>query len=158
MAPTDAAGHRSGGYASLIWAVLGLAVSTYLTIEHYSTAAILACPESATINCAKVTTSQWSHVLGIPVALLGLCYYVVMVALCSPPAWRVVALDRVRVVACGLGVVSILYLIWVELFRVDAICIWCTAVHICTVAMLTAVLWRTALLSGAQSLSEPPAP
>jgi uncharacterized membrane protein len=138
---------RSGGYASLIWAVLGLAISAYLTVEHFSASTILACPESKTINCAKVTTSQWSHIFGIPVALLGLCYFVVMVALCVPPAWRIPALDRIRVGAVAVGAVSVLYLLWAELFRVDAICLWCTGVHICTIGLLTAVLWRTALLS-----------
>jgi uncharacterized membrane protein len=127
--------------------VLGLVVAGYLTVEHFSSSATLACPESATINCAKVTTSQWSHVLGIPVALLGLLYFVGMLALCCPPAWRIVALDRVRIAAAALGVLSVLYLIWIELFRVDAICIWCTAVHICTLGLFGAVLWRTSVLS-----------
>ena len=33
---------------------------------------------------------------------------------------------------------------WVELFRVNALCLWCTAVHVCTLALLGTVLWRTA--------------
>ena len=41
---------------------------------------------------------------------------------------------------------SALYLVWIELFRVDAICLWCTAVHVCTLALLATVLWSTATL------------
>jgi uncharacterized membrane protein len=41
------------------------------------------------------------------------------------------------------GVLTALYLLWVELFRVDAICLWCTAVHLCTLVLLGAVLWTT---------------
>jgi uncharacterized membrane protein len=134
---------RRGGYAALVWSILGLLDSVYLTIEHFSSQAILACPESSTINCAKVTTSKWSHVLGIPVAVLGLVYFVAMVAICSPPAWRVAALTWVRVAAAGVGALSVIYLIYIELFRVDAICIWCTGVHICTIAALAAILWQT---------------
>ena len=53
------------------------------------------------------------------------------------------------IAGAGLGVLSALYLVFIELFRVDAVCIWCTGVHICTVALLVAILWRTSLLSSA---------
>jgi uncharacterized membrane protein len=33
--------------------------------------------------------------------------------------------------------------VWVELFRVDAICLWCTVVHVSSVVLLGAVLWTT---------------
>lgn len=134
---------QASGYASLVLAGIGLLVSLYLTIEHFSASKTLACPESSTINCAKVTTSKWSHVVGIPVAVLGLAYFVVLVAICTPPAWRVAALTWIRVAAVVVGAVSVIYLVWIELFRVDAVCIWCTAVHLVTVALLATVLWRT---------------
>jgi uncharacterized membrane protein len=127
--------------ASLAVALLGLAVSTYLTIEHFTSALSLACPESATINCQKVTTSKWSHVAGIPVAVLGLIFFLVLVGLFSPPAWRIRSLDLIRVAVTGIGVLSALYLVWVELFRVDAICLWCTAVHACTLVLFGLALW-----------------
>jgi uncharacterized membrane protein len=129
--------------ASLVIALVGLAISAYLTVEHFTSPAVLACPEGATVNCVKVTTSPWSEVLGIPVALLGLAYFVVMSALLTPAAWRRRALDPVRIAGAAAGVVMILYLIWAELFRVNAICLWCTAVHLCTLALLATVLWRT---------------
>jgi uncharacterized membrane protein len=135
---------RRPSYPALVFALLGLAASTYLTIEHYTAAAILACPENATINCAKVTTSKWSHIGGIPVALLGLIYFVGLVALCTPMAWRIPALDRWRLLAVGVGAASVVYLVYIELFQVDAICLWCTAVHICTIAVLASVLVHNA--------------
>jgi uncharacterized membrane protein len=131
---------RGSGWAALAFAVVGLAASAYLTIEHYTAAVVLACPENATINCAKVTTSKWSHVLGIPVALLGLAYFVALVALCLPAAWRLAPLSRWRIAAVGLGAVSVVYLVYIELFQVDAICLWCTAVHIATIGLLASVL------------------
>jgi uncharacterized membrane protein len=135
---------RRPGYVSLLFAVLGLAASAYLTVEHFSASTVLACPETATINCTKVTTSKWSHVLGIPVALLGLLYFVALVALCLPVAWRIAALDRWRLVAVGVGAISVIYLVYIELFQVDAICLWCTAVHVCTIALLACVLLHDA--------------
>ena len=136
--------------ASLVFALIGLGISVYLTVEHYTASTLLACPESATINCAKVTTSKWSEIAGIPVAVLGLAYFVVMTALLVPAAWRRRALDPVRIVAAALGAVMVVYLVYIELFRVDAICLWCTGVHVCTVLMLGAVLWRTSVIDSAE--------
>jgi len=132
------------GLASLLIAIVGLGVSVYLTVEHYTASTTLACPENAVLNCQKVTTSKWSHVGPIPVAVLGLVYFVVMAALCLPAAWRLRALLTARVAAAGLGVAVALVLVWIELFKVDAICLYCTAVHVCSLLLLGAVLWTTA--------------
>jgi uncharacterized membrane protein len=126
---------------AFVVALLGLAIAAYLTIEHYNASTTLACPETGAINCAKVTTSSWSHIGSMPVAVLGLLFFAGMTLLCSPPAWRHRSLDPIRVVGATVGVASALYLIWVELFRVDAICLWCTAVHVCTLLLLALVLW-----------------
>lgn len=127
--------------ASLVIALIGLAVSVYLTVEHYTSSTSLACPESATINCAKVTTSAWSHVGAVPVAVLGVAFFAAMAVLCTPPLWRVRALRTLRVAGAVAGVLVALYLVWVELYRVDAICLWCTAAHLCSLALLGTVLW-----------------
>lgn len=129
---------------SLVVAAVGVLVSGYLTVEHFTTPALLACPEGATINCAKVTSSPWSHVAGVPVAVLGLVFFVVMAVLVSPRLWGRPRLDPVRVLGAVAGVVMALYLVWVELFRVDAICLWCTGAHVCAIALLGTVLWRVA--------------
>jgi uncharacterized membrane protein len=151
MPRADTAPARTGGVTALVVALIGLAISAYLTIEHYSSSTSLACPESATINCQKVTTSPWSHVGPAPVAVLGLAFFVAMSVLCTAPAWRLRSLDALRVAAATVGVLTALYLLWVELFRVDAICLWCTAVHLCALALLGAVLWTTSSARATQS-------
>ena len=137
---------RRTGLGSLLVAVAGLAVSAYLTVEHFTAGTTFACPDTGAINCQKVTTSAWSHIGPIPVVLLGLVFFAVMAALCSPPAWRVRSLVPVRVAGAVVGVLTAVGLIWIELFRVDAICLWCTAVHVCTLALLATVLWTTTTL------------
>ena len=129
--------------ASFVIALLGLAVSVYLTVEHFTSSATLACPETGTINCQKVTTSSWSHIGPVPVAVLGLVFFVAMAALCSPPAWRRPVLSPLRLAGAVVGVLAALGLVWVELFQVDAICLWCTAVHVCALALLVTVLWAS---------------
>lgn len=138
VAPTSRA-----GAASFVIALLGLGIAAYLTVEHYSASATLACPETGAINCTKVTTSSWSHVGPVPVAVLGLVFFTAMAILCSPPAWRSRVLDPLRVAGAGVGMASALYLVWAELFRIDAICLWCTAVHVCTLLLLGCVIWAT---------------
>ena len=130
-------------YLALALSLIGLGISIYLTYEHYTGNKTLACSENATINCAKVTTSQWSHVGPIPVAVFGLIFFFGMTLLCLPWTWRVPVLDPLRLLGVAVGVLSALYLVWVELFRVDAICLWCTGVHVVTLLLLGAVLWTT---------------
>lgn len=145
MAKPDS-GPARVGLVSFAIASVGLVISVYLTIAHFNSGTTLACPESATINCQKVTTSPWSYVGPIPVAVLGVVFFLAMAVLCSPPAWRDRRADLLRIAGAAVGVLSALYLVWAELFRVDAICLWCTAVHLCSLALLGAVLWTTSEL------------
>jgi uncharacterized membrane protein len=55
--------------------VLGLAVSGYLSYEHHMSSTTLSRPDTATINCVKVTTSSYSSLLGMPVSDLGLAFF-----------------------------------------------------------------------------------
>jgi uncharacterized membrane protein len=133
-------------FATLAAAVLGLLDAAYLTFEHYSASTTLACSDTGAINCLKVTTSSYSKVAGVPVALLGLLFFVAMTALCLPVAWRSANrnLRRVRLAAAAVGMLSVIYLVWVELFKVDAICLWCTGVHVLTFVLFALVVMDAA--------------
>jgi uncharacterized membrane protein len=63
-----------------------------------------------------------------------------MTLLATPPAWRYPALHRVRIAGVVSGAAAVLYLVYTELFTLDAICLWCTGVHLVTVALVFAVL------------------
>jgi uncharacterized membrane protein len=88
-------------------------------------------------NCEKVTQSPQSEILGIPVAMLGLAFFVPMLLLCLPPAWRSanrwIHIARLALSATGIGM--IIYLISAELFIIKAICLWCSSVHIVTLIL-----------------------
>jgi uncharacterized membrane protein len=129
---------------SLVLSVLGLAVSVYLTVEHYTSSTTLACPDTGALNCLKVTTSEQSAVFGVPVALLGLLYFSVMVVLSL--LWRTtrreVRLGRLAFTA--VGVLFVAWLVYAELFTLDAICLWCTAVHVLAVGLFAVTALGTA--------------
>jgi uncharacterized membrane protein len=137
---------RPGGLrlAALVLAVLGLGIAGYLTYVHYSGATPV-CEISH--GCEKVQTSEWSKLAGVPVALLGLLFFVAMTALCTPWAWRAASgwVSRTRLAGAGAGVAMVLYLVWAELFRIDAICLWCTVVHGATVALFGVLVLGSAL-------------
>ena len=120
----------------------GLAVAIYLTIAEYTAASILACPANGTVNCERVLSSSSSKILGIPVSVLGLVFFVGMAALTWPPAWRAAdrRIARLRLWASVAGIAFVLYLVYEELFAIGAICLWCTAVHLITFALFVIIL------------------
>jgi uncharacterized membrane protein len=133
---------------SFVLALGGLGISVYLTIEHFTGNTTLACSANSTFNCEAVTSSAQSMVFGVfPVAVLGLAFFVFMVPLTTPMAWRSarreIALARLGSVIVGVG--FILYLIYVELLQVRLICLWCTGVHIITFLLFVLVAFATAV-------------
>ncbi len=132
--------------STMLLAAAGLAVAGYLTVEHYTSSTTLACPETGVINCQKVTTSAQSAVFGIPVAPLGAVFFAVMLAAGTPAAWRaahpLLRWGRPALALAGVGMV--LYLVYAELFILDAICLWCTAVHVLALALFAVVGFGTA--------------
>ncbi len=124
-------------------AIAGLGVSTYLTITHYDSSVPLVCSDKGLVNCALVTSSPESMVFGVfPVAVLGLAFFVFMTAATSPWAWRLKfpALTWIRLASVIVGIGFVLYLVYTELFTLNAICLWCTSVHVLTFLMFVVVV------------------
>ena len=98
------------------------------------------------MNCLQVTTSAQSKVFGIPVALLGLVYFVAMLPACLPAAWRSRSpwLRNGRIAAGIVGIGFVFYLLYAELFTIGKICLYCTGVHVVTVALFAVVLFGQA--------------
>jgi len=132
---------RWWAYAALVLSLAGFGDAFYLTIEHFN-GAIPICSASGVVDCAKVTTSPQSYVFHVPVALLGLLFFSAMVVVNLPPLWRTphrwVAWLRFAMVTTGLGMV--IYLVSAEVFTIKAICLWCTGVHVITVALFVLVV------------------
>jgi uncharacterized membrane protein len=132
--------------SGLLVSLLGLGVAAYLTYDHFSNTAPAACPDTGTINCLKVTTSSYSVILGVPVAVLGLVFFLVMIGLQLPRMWAShdVRIRRVRMAWAGIGMVTALWLVYAELFRINAICLYCTSVHILTLIVFATTAIATA--------------
>ena len=105
--------------------VAGIAVSGYLTVLHYIGFAP-ACPAMGPINCEAVLTSSYATIAGssVPTSALGLVWFVVSAVLWARPfGWP-------QLVWSVVGILSVLYLVFIEIVRLGAICLWCTAAHL----------------------------
>lgn len=132
----------------LIISFLGILDGIDLTIAHYSTPAVLACPDTGFINCAKVTTSSYSQIHGIPVALLGLIFFVIMFILQLPMMWNSASalIKYGRLAFSIIGLLSVFWFVYVEFHKLHAICLYCTGVHIMTFAIFVVTLIGTSII------------
>ena len=106
-------------------ALVGLAISAYLTWVHYAGIEPVC---SGISDCERVQSSDYAELVGIPVAVIGVVGYA-----------AVLASLRMRVEATALlaylGLAFSAYLTWAEVFRIEAICQWCVASAIVTLAI-----------------------
>ena len=134
---------------TLVLAVIGLAISAYETYAHFNGNRLAGCPTgSGTFNCSAVITSSESMVFGVlPVAILGLAFYVVAVPLFSPWGWRAEwrQVHQLRLASMIVGMGFVMYLIYAEL-QIGSICEYCTGVHVVTfllfcITVFSAAIW-----------------
>jgi len=123
-------------------ALAGTGVSLYLTIAHYGDPDLLVCSDTGTVNCGAVTSSEASLLFGIPVALLGLLWFMAVTVLCLPIAWRAAnrLVHQARLLALVAGMGFVLWLIYAELIIVGAICLWCTVAHVVAFGLFVVVV------------------
>ena len=130
-------------WAVFVLSLAGIAAAAYLFYAHLTDPAVLACPENATINCAKVTTSAQSRFLGIPVSFLGLSFFIVYAVVNYPRFFASRILSILRLVMAIGSMIFVLWLVCAELLIVNAICLWCSAVHIITLVSFLLVIYAT---------------
>lgn len=103
-----------------VLALAGTGIAAYLTYTKYADATI-AC---ATGGCETVQDSEYAEILGLPVPVLGLVGYLAIFA----TAWFAGESARVAGAALALGGLAFsVYLIFVQVFAIEAFCQWCLA-------------------------------
>ena len=153
----------AGLRASLPWLALallslpGMGASAYLTYSHYADEATVC---AGVGSCELVQTSEYSLVAGVPVALMGLAYFVAVALLASARLLRVsLALDWATPAAFTMaigGTAFVGYLTAVELFVLEAICPWCVSVAVMTVISLGLIIWARFAEGSEEAGLEPP--
>ena len=119
--------------------VAGVAVSIYLTVLHFIGFAP-ACPATGPVNCEAVLSSPYAVIAGttVPTSAAGIAWFAVSAVLWAR------GFGRVLLAWSALGLVTVLYLVFVEIVRIGAICLWCTAAHVLVVAVLliAVTMWQ----------------
>jgi uncharacterized membrane protein len=144
---------------SALLALVGLFVATYLTMYKTGMIGEITCSIG---SCETVNTSRWSTFLGLPVAAWGLGFYITALTVAivgSSDRWadeRGPALLMVGL--SGWGVLFSLWLTYLELFVIHAICMWCViSAIIVTLIFITSVLdLREHAKEGSVALDAPP--
>ena len=133
---------RSLRLAAGLVAVAGLGVAGYLTWVHFDDAALV-CVAGG--GCETVQESEYAEVAGVPVALLGLGAYAVLLGLL---VWDAPTARLGAAMLALVGLVFSMYLLALQLFVIDAVCVWCL-VNDVVIAPLLAVLTGLRLRSWA---------
>ena len=108
-----------------IVALIGLGIATYLTVVHYTGGASVC---AIAHGCETVQHSSYAKLGGVPVALLGLLGYVgILVSLFRDDEAGRTATAFLSLLGFGFSA----WLTYVEVGKLDAICIWCVGSAIC---------------------------
>jgi len=107
-------------------ALAGVFIALYLTLYKLGYIGTLAC---AVGSCETVQTSKWATFLGYPVGAWGVAYYIGVLALAIAGLTGRFAdsrrLSEILVAVTTIGLVFSLWLTYLELFVIHAICQWC---------------------------------
>ena len=122
--------------------LVGAGIAAYLTTVHYAHTA----PICTSGGCEKVQHSSYAVLAGVPVAVIGLVGYALLLATVALRG-TTAALAGAFVAVAGAAFSG--YLLWAQLERIHAICIWCVGNDV--------VIATLAVLCSARFLREPAA-
>ena len=119
----------------------GLFIAIYMYLYKIGKIGSLVC---GTGGCETVQLSPQARFLGVEVALLGIFGYAAMLLLAllslqpkfSGPAWP----SRLLAILAGGGVLFTVYLTYLELFVIHAICRWCVGSAVIIVGLFALAL------------------
>jgi uncharacterized membrane protein len=128
-----------------VLALAGLAIASYLLAVRVLGEAPACGPVK---GCETVAASEYATLFGLPVALYGVGFSIVLVAACQ--AWWRRAERRGLYAAYGLGlagIIAVAYLTYLELVVIEAICVWCVSYAVTIVAGWAGAVLATWLTS-----------
>lgn len=135
--------------AIILLALAGAADSGYALQQHYAPPDVSSCDFNATVSCTAVNQSEYSVVLGIPVAGIGIAGYLLMALLAGIGlVWRqknILMFSLLAVVSLG-GFLAAVCLTYIELYVLEAVCPLCV-ISQTLIAVIMVLSWVGALRS-----------
>jgi uncharacterized membrane protein len=133
-----------GLHPGLILAVLdviGLGIALYLSAVELQGGVPVCGPIH---GCEEVARSEYSRIAGIPVAVFGVALSLILLSLAI--AWWKTDLYALLLAHYGLslaGVIFEVYFLYLQVFVIGAVCIWCTSYGLSLIArfVIALVVW-----------------
>ena len=122
-------------FAIALLSCTGIIVSSVSLYHHYSTSRTSYCDFGNTFNCDIVNRSIYSTVLGIPVALIGVCGYLFLLMLSTIFRTRR-NIPKVLLLTSFIGLSFALYLTYIEAYVLAVWCILCLS-SLGTIVLIT---------------------
>jgi len=123
-------------------AMIGVFLSLYLTMFKLGYIGTLACGSG---SCETVKLSKWGDFLGVPVAAWGTGYYAIVLGLAfAGVQGRFEGSARLTnwlVYVTGAGLLFSIWLTYLELFVIHALCRWCLGSAAMTLTLFGLAVW-----------------
>jgi uncharacterized membrane protein len=136
-------------WSALVIAIFGFIDSVYLTWVKFTGSYVTCGPIG---NCEAVNTSRYAEVAGIPIALIGLLGYLLIIAVIALEKWLPAQKEVLRLAFFGFtltGTIYSIYLTYVEIAILEAICPYCVISAVLMVVLFGISISRlTELLAG----------
>ena len=121
--------------------VIGLAIALYLSVVELQGGVPVCGPIH---GCEEVARSEYSRIAGIPVAVFGVGLSLLLLTLAV--AWWRTDLYALLLAHYGLSLAGVLfevYFLYLQVFVIGAVCIWCTSYGISLVArfVIALIVW-----------------
>lgn len=132
--------------------VIGLAIALYLSAVELSGGVPVCGPIH---GCEEVARSEYSRIGGIPVAVFGVALSLLLLTLAI--AWWRTDLYALLLAHYGLSLAGVLfevYFLYIQVFVLGAVCIWCTSYGLSLIARFVIALF--VWMRGAPAVIEEP--
>lgn len=128
--------------AAAVVALIGLADSIYLAVEHVSGRSVRC---TIVTGCSEVLSSPYATVRGIPLALIGAIAYFTAFSLATLAAFDYRSAGRLLTPLVGLMFLMTLWLTYLQAFVIRAWCQFCLLSALTTTILTVIVLiaWRS---------------
>lgn len=113
-------------------AVIGLAISSYLTVTKLAGGSPICGPLQ---GCETVDASAYSTILGIPTAAFGIAYSLTLIV--ATAAWWRSGDRRILLAAYALSLIGVVmegYFVYLQVAVIHAVCVWCAGYGLTVVA------------------------
>ncbi len=140
----------------------GVSIGLYLTAHHdsqlYGDKAFKLenCPQTETVDCEAVNTSDWSELAGTPIAAFAVPFYLLVIVL----LWSGVRNERAISYAFALGLAATAVsatLFYVSKVKIGFLCLWCMRLYGINVAipvLAVVIAWRSPLALLAETFAD----